>query len=102
MASQNSDYPASKEKLVAEDKPQTMVSPTDLSTTTKPLLTSDRARRNLLREYEQRFAHLLHNLRTIKVYSDAGFMKTVVRRQYFVTIDESEMAKLDCPGSCRE
>ena len=37
--------------------------------------------------------------RIITVCSDADFMKTVVPRQFFVTLDE---AKLDCLLSCRE
>ena len=80
----------------------TMVSPTDLSTLTDPLLTKEQARGDLQREYRERFANLPGELRMIKLCSDAGFMKTVVRGQYFVTIDEAELAKLDCLGSCRE
>ena len=53
LASPISDNPVSTEKPVAEDKPETMVSPTGLSTTTNPLLTSDCARGNLLLEYKQ-------------------------------------------------
>ena len=41
LASRISDCPSSTVKLVAEDKPETMVSSTDLSTTTNPLLTND-------------------------------------------------------------
>ena len=102
LASRISDYLVCTEKLVAEDKPKTMVSPTDLSTTTNPLLTSDWAQGNLLREYRQRIANLPDDLRMISRCSDAGFMKTVARGQYFVTIDEAELAQLDCPGSFRE
>ena len=99
LASRISDCLVSTVKFVAEDNPETMVSPTDLSTTTNPLL---RARRYLLRELKQRFANIPDDLRIIKVCSDAGFMKTVLRGQYFVTMDEAELAKLNCPGSCRE
>ena len=80
LASQISDCPASTEKPVAEDKPETMVSHTDLSTTTNPLLTNDRARGILLPEHKQRFANLPDDLRIIKVCSDADFMKTVTSR----------------------
>ena len=102
LVSRISDHLVSTGKLVAEDKPETMVSPTDLSTTTNPLLNSDRARETCVREYKQRFTNLPDDLRMVKVCSDAGFMKTVVRGQYFVTMDEAELTKLDCPGSCRE
>ena len=79
LASRISDYPVSMENLVAEDKPESMVSPTDFSTTPNPLLTSDRARENLLRENKQRFANLPDDLSTIKVCSDAGFKYTLPR-----------------------
>ena len=49
-----------------------------------------------MREYEQRFANLPDDLRIISV------LKTVVGGQNFATIDEAELAKLNCPGSCRE
>ena len=45
---------------------------------------------------KQRFANLPDDLRMIKLCFDAGFMKTVVRGQYFVTMDEAELA------TCRE
>ena len=47
LASRISDYLVGTAKLVAEDKPETTVSPTNLSTTTNPLLTCDWARRKL-------------------------------------------------------
>ena len=65
-------------------------------------LTVLQARRDLFREYKHIFANLPGDLRMIKLCSDAGFMKTVVRGQYFVTTYEAELAELDCPGSCRE
>ena len=43
-----------------------------------------------------------NDLRKIKECPDEDFMKTVARRQYFVTLDEAELATLDCLGSCRE
>ena len=101
LASRISDCSASKGRPVAKDKPEIMVAPTDLSTTTNPLLTNGQARGNLLREYKRKFANLPDDLRLIRFCSDAGFMNTVARGQYFVIIDEAELAKLDCPGSCR-
>ena len=83
VASRISNCSASMERLVAKDKLETMVAPTDLSSTTNPLLTNAQARRNLLRDYKQRFADLPDDLRMIKLCSDAGFMKTVDRGQYF-------------------
>ena len=93
LASRISDCSASTVRPVAKDAPETLVAPTELSTTTNPLLTNDQARGNLLQEYKQRFAHLPDDLRMIKLCSVAVFMKTVFRGQYFVTIDEAELAR---------
>ena len=89
------------EKPVAEDKPETMVTPTGLPTTTNPLLTSDWARRNLLREYKD--SQIFH-----MIFENQSVLRCRVSRKLslqdgtFLTIDEAELAKLDCPGSCRE
>ena len=61
---------------------------------------NEQARRDMLREYKRKFANLSDDLRLIRLCSDAGFMKTVARGQYFVILDEAELATLD--GSCRE
>ena len=87
-------------RLVAEDKSETMVVPTDLSTTTKPLLTNKTVQGDLLREYERTFANLPDDLRLIRLCSDAGFKKTDAKGQCFVTLDDAELAKLG--RSCRE
>ena len=96
LASRISDCPVSTEKPVAEDKPETMVSPTDLSTTTNPLLTNEpmQGDGDLLRENERKFANIPDDLRIIKVCSDAGFMKTVVRGQYFCDHRRSGTGKI--------
>ena len=99
VASKISDCPASTGKPVAEEKPETMVSPTDLSTAANPLLTRDRARRNLLQEYKQKLENRPDELRIMQVSSDTGSMKTVVPGQYFMTKDEAELAKIDRPVS---
>ena len=100
LASRISGCCASMERPFAKDKPEIMVSLTDLSTTTKPLLTNGQARGNLLREYKRKFANLPDDLRLIRLCSDAGFVNTVARGQYFVTLDDAELAKLG--GPCRE
>ena len=76
------------------------LSPTDKSTTTNSLLINEQARWDLLREHKRIIANLPDDLRLIRLCSDAGFMKTVARGQYFVTLDEAELAKLN--RSCRE
>ena len=97
-----SDCLESTRSPVAEDKSVTMLSvPTELSTTTKPLLTNETVQQgDLLREYERKFANLPDDTQLIRLCSDAGFMKTAARGQYFVTLDEGELANWD--GSCRE
>ena len=52
VASRISNCSASMERPVAKDKLETMVAPTDLSSTTNPLLTNAQARRNLLRDLQ--------------------------------------------------
>ena len=78
LASRISGCSASTGRFVAKDKPETMFLPTDLSTTTNPLLTNDQARGDLLREYKQKSANLQYDLRLIRLCPDAGFMKTFV------------------------
>ena len=53
LASRNSDCSESTGKLEAENKSETMVVSTGLSTTTKPLLTNETAQGDLLPEYER-------------------------------------------------
>ena len=77
-----------------------LVAPTDLSTTTTPLLTHDPVQGDLLREHERKFANLPDDLRLIRLCSNAGIVETVARGQNFVTLDDVELAKLG--DSCRE
>ena len=102
LASRISNCSASMERLVAKDKAETMVAPTDLSTTTNPLMTNAQARGNLLREHKQRFANLPDDLRIIICAPKQVSWRLSFEDTIFVTIDEAELAKLDCPGSCRE
>ena len=73
---------------------------TELSTTTKPLLINEKVQGNLLREYERKCANLPDDIELIRLCSNAGFIKTVAEGQFFVTLDDAELAKLG--GSCRE
>ena len=99
LASRISDCSESTGRLVDEDKSETMVVPTDLSTTTKPLLTNETVQGDLLREYERQFANLPDDIKLIRLCSDAGFVKTAAEGQFFVTQNGAEVAKLGC--SCR-
>ena len=53
LASRISDCSANTGRPVAQDKSETMVAPTDLSTTTNPLLTNEQELGDLLREYKR-------------------------------------------------
>ena len=74
--------------------------PTELSTTNKSPRTTEKVQGNLLRDDERKFANLPDHLQLIKLCSNAGIVKTVVKGQYFTTIDGVELDKLG--GSCRE
>ena len=100
FASRILDCSESSVRVVADVKSETMVVPTDLSITTRPLLTNETVYGDLLRENERKIANLPDDLRFIRLCSNAGFMKIVAEGQYFVTQDDAELAKLD--GSCRE
>ena len=56
--------------------------------------------RNLLREYEQKFAYLLEQEKLTKLSSNAGFSKNIEKGQFFITFDDDTFDKL--MGSCRE
>ena len=75
LASRISDCSERARRLVAEDISGTMVVPTDLSTTTKPLLTNETVQGDLLREYERKLASLPDDLPLFKLCSNAGFTK---------------------------
>ena len=79
LASSISDYPTRTGRFVAREKPDTAFSPTDLVAMT----------------HKQKIEDLSEELRMIKVCSDAGFMETVTPGQYFMTIDDTDVAKLD-------
>ena len=100
LTSRISDCSESTGRPVAELKSEDILVPTDLSTTFKPLLTNESEQGDLLREYERKFSNLPDNIRFIRLCSEAGFMKTVAIGQYFETLDDTELTKLD--DSCRE
>ena len=66
-------------KLVAENNPETVVIPTELSTMDKTPRSNDNVQGNLLHNYEQKIANLPDHLRLIKLCSNVGIAKTVAR-----------------------
>ena len=65
LASRISDCSISTRRLVAEDKSETMVVPTDVSTSTKPLLNNETVQGDLMRDYRRKFAKLTDDIRLI-------------------------------------
>ena len=84
----------------APNDSETMVMPTQLSTTNETPPTDERVQGDLLRDYEQKFANLPVHLKLAKLCSNTGLANTVEKRQYFSTLDDSELDKLK--GSFRE
>ena len=56
--------------------------------------TDENVQGNLLQDYEQQFANLPYHLQFTKLCSNEGISKTVVRGQYFTTLDAAELEKL--------
>ena len=81
LASRISDCFECTGRLAAEDKSETMFVPTELSTTTKPLLTNEKVQGDLLREFERKFASLPDDIKLIRLCFNVVFMKTVAERQ---------------------
>ena len=87
-------------KPVAQNNSETVVMPTELSTTNKTRRTDDKMQGNMLHDYEQKFANLPDHLQLVKLCSNVGMTKTVAKGQHFTTLDDAELDKLG--GSCRE
>ena len=84
----------STEKPVAQNNSETMVMPTELSTTNKTLRTNENVQGNFLHNCEQKSANLPHHLQLIKLCSNVGITKTAARRQLFTTLNDVELDKL--------
>ena len=87
-------------KLVAQKNSETMVMPTEMSTTNKTPQTNETVQGDLLREYERKIANLPDYLQLIQLCYNVGITVTVATGQYFTTLDDAELDKLG--GSCRE
>ena len=60
------------------------------------------AQENILQKYKERVERLSQQDRVIKICTDAGFLKTVEVRQYFMTKDTEEFSQFTEPVACRE
>ena len=83
-------------KRVAQNNSETMVMPTELSTTNKTPGTNEIVQGNLVHGYERKFANLPDHLQLIKLCSNAGIAKTVAKEH----LDDAELDNLG--GSYRE
>ena len=63
---------------------------------------SDLDQEDLLQKYKERVERLSQQNRVIKICTDAGFLKTVKVRQYFMTKDTEEFSQFEEPVTCRE
>ena len=79
---------------VAPNDSETMVMPTELSTTNQIPPTDERVQGDLLRVYEQQFANLPYHLQLTKLCSNVGITKTVASGQYFTTLDDAELGQI--------
>ena len=94
-------------KPVVQNNSETMVKPTELSTTNKTPRTNEKVQGNLLHDYERKFVNLPDHLQLIKLCSIVGITKTVAKGQYFMTLDDAELRQIGREeggrgGSCRE
>ena len=87
-------------EIVAPNDAETMVMPTESSTTNQTPPTDERVHGDLLRDCESKFANLPVHLKLTKLCSVAGLANNVEKRQYFKTLDDAELDNLK--GSCRE
>ena len=81
-------------KLVAQNNLETMVMPTEVSTTNKTPWTNEKVQGNLLHAYERKFANLPDHLQLIKLCSNASIAKIVAKSMYFTILDDAELDKL--------
>ena len=88
----------STRRPVAEDNSETVVMPTDLSTTNETPRTNETLQGDLLHDYKRKFANLPDHFQLIELCSNAGIVKTAAAGQYFMTFDDAELEKLGGGG----
>ena len=87
-------------KPAANENLGSMVVPTEFLIANTISQTDADVERNLLREYEQKFAELPEQQKLTKHCSNAGFSKNIGKGQVFMTLDEEELDEMNT--SCRE
>ena len=87
------------EKPAATENLEWMVIPTEFSAGNPISQTDDEVQRNLLREYEQKFAELPEKEKRTRLCSNAGISKNFEKGKFFITLDDDTFHNLK--GSCR-
>ena len=98
LACRFSGCSGSTRKLVVQNNSETVVIPTETSTTNQTPRTKESVHGNL--RLRTKVRNLPDHLQLIKLCSNAGITKTLAKGQYFRTLDDAELDKLR--GSCRE
>ena len=92
--------PSGAGKPTANDNLESMVTPTEVLTANTLSQTDVDVYGNLKRENEQKFAEHPEHRKLTKLCSDAGFLKNIEKRQFFITFEQE--GPDDMQTSCRE
>ena len=85
-----------------DNDPATRVPSVDVSSLTKGPLWSPRARRNLVRQHDEKCEYLPEDLPLTKACDDAGFMRNVSQGQLLISIPDVHLEGYGPTSSCRE
>ena len=89
-------------RLVVAEQSDPHFAPADLLTMTPTLSLEIPAHANLLQRHKERVEKLPQPDQLIKVYTDAGFLKTVEVGQYFMTKHTDKFFQFTAQVTCRE
>ena len=93
---------ARTERPVLAEQFDPLFAPADLLIMTRRPSIEIPAQEHLLQKYKERVERLPQPDRLIKIWTDAGFLKTVEFGQYFMTKDTDEFLQSTEPVTCRE
>ena len=84
-----------------DNDPAPQVPAEDASNLTKSRIWTSGARGNLVRQHEEKIENLPEDRQLTKACNDAGFMRNVSRKQFFITIPEVHLPRNGSTSSCR-
>ena len=87
---------------VLAEQSDPLFAPANLVIVTPRLSIEILAQENLLKKYKERVEMLPQQDRLMKICTDAGFLKTVVVGQHFMTKHTDEFSQFTEPVTCRE